>query len=47
MTALCIELKWDYFTYMAQPTWFIESIKLYYKQQHAKMKKEAARSKKR
>jgi len=24
MVLLCQEMKWDYFTYMSQPSWFID-----------------------
>lgn len=45
MTAICIELGWDYYTYMSQPSWFIDSIKLYYKQRATEIKKMNAKMK--
>jgi len=26
MILLCHEMKWDYFTYMSQPNWFIDGL---------------------
>jgi len=30
MTHMCVKMGWDYYTYMAQPTWFIESLSKYF-----------------
>ena len=30
MVAMCVAMKWDYFTFMAQPTWFLTGVDQYF-----------------
>ncbi len=39
MTVVCIKMGWDYFTFMAQPTWFVDQIILYYQKEYEEIKK--------
>lgn len=41
----CKEFGWDYYTFMAQPTWFIEEISLIMNQVYQKDKQEADKAK--
>lgn len=39
MTVLCTEMGWDYYTYMAQPTWFVDQLVLYFQKKYRAIKK--------
>lgn len=40
MVAMCIKMGWDYFTFISQPTWFVESIDLYWKLEYEETRKQ-------
>ena len=39
MTVICIEMGWDYYTYMSQPTWFIDQVTMYFNKKYKAIKK--------
>lgn len=44
MVAICQEFNWDYYTYLNQPTWFIDLIQDKLKLDSDKIKKESKKS---
>lgn len=39
MTFICAEMHFDYYTYMEQPTWFIEKLALFFEQKYKQNRK--------
>ena len=47
MVVICEKFGWDYYTYMSQPSWFLELIKIKYELDGERMKREIEKSQQR